>query len=100
MNHRDAEITEVVVVISESHVSRLKEVVQTLVAVGVEVYSTDEDEGVVNGSIESYKLPELQKLEFVNYVRSVQTYIADFPLGDARDRDLAEEDDEDTLEAV
>ena len=100
MNHRDAEVTEVVIVINEAYAERLNEAVTKLVAVGLEVFSTDEDEGVVNGSIESYKLPDLQKVEVVNYVRSVQTYIADYPVGDARDRDLTEDDDEDTLEAV
>jgi hypothetical protein len=100
MNHRDAEITEVVIVINETYCSKLKDAVAKLLVVGLEVFSTDEDEGVVSGSIEAYKLPELQKLDCVNYVRSVQTYIADYPVGDARDRDLAEDDDEDTLEAV
>ena len=100
MNHRDAEITEVVVVINEAFCDKLKDAVVKLTAIGLDVFSTDEDEGVVNGSIEAYKLPDLQKLDCVNYVRSVQTYIADYPVGDARDRDLVEDDDEDTLEAV
>ena len=48
---------------------------------GVEVFSFDADEGVVNGSVETYKLPELEKVDCVNYVRSVMTYIADYPPG-------------------
>jgi hypothetical protein len=99
MNHRDLEITEVVVVINEAFGEKLPEAVAKLVAIGMEVFSTDEDEGIVNGSIETYKLPLLQKIDCVNYVRSVETYIADFPVGDPRDKDLAD-DDEDEAEAV
>ena len=62
MNHRDLEITEVVVVINEAFCSKLKEAVARLVAAGMEVYSTDEDEGVVSGSIETFKLVELKRL--------------------------------------
>jgi len=100
MNHRDAEITEVVVVIHESYADRLGEAATKLTAFGVEVFSTDEDEGIVNGAIETFKLPELEKLEFVNYVRSVMTYIADYPAGDPRNKDMTEDDDEDEAEAV
>jgi MoaA/NifB/PqqE/SkfB family radical SAM enzyme len=99
MNHRDAEITEVVVVIHKTHCERLDEVVDRLKKFGVEVFSIDEEECVVSGSIETFKLPELEKVECVNYVRSVMTYIADYPVGDPRNKDVAE-DDEDAAEAI
>jgi hypothetical protein len=98
MNHRDLEITEVVIVINQAFCEKLKEAVDKLTAIGLEVFSTDEDEGVVTGSIESQKLTLLEKIDCVNYVRSVQTYIADFPVGDPRDQDL--DDEEDAAEAV
>lgn len=100
MGHRDAEITEIVVVIHEAYCDRLGEAVSKLTTFGIEVFSTDEDEGIVNGSVETYKIPDLEKLDCVNYVRSVMTYIADYPVGDPRDKDLKEDDDEDELEAV
>jgi Cys-tRNA synthase (O-phospho-L-seryl-tRNA:Cys-tRNA synthase) len=94
MNHRDAEITEVVVVVHSNYCNRLEEAVAKIKGFGVEVFSTDVDECVISGSIETFKVPELEKLDCVNYVRSVLTYIADFPVGDPRDQDLQEEDDE------
>ena len=100
MNHRDAEITEVVVVIHKIHCEKLDVMVEKLKAFGLEIFSTDEEECIVNGSIETYRLPELEKIDCVNYVRSVMTYIADFQVGDPRDKDLAEDDDEDAAEAV
>jgi hypothetical protein len=100
MNHRDAEITEIVVVIHEQFCKRLNEAVEKLKQLGVEIFSFDCDEGVINGSIETYKLPELEKVDCVNYVRPVMTYIADYPAGDPRNRDLAEDEDEDAAEAV
>jgi len=100
MNHRDAEITEVVVVIHKTHCERLSDVIEKLKSLGVEIFSIDEEECIVNGSVETFKLPMLEKIESVNYVRSVMTYIADYPVGDPRDKDLVEDDDEDAAEAI
>ncbi len=100
MNHRDAEITEVVVILHSAYSGRLADAAEKLKQQGMEIFSTDTDEGVISGSIETYKVAELEKLDCVNYVRSVMTYIADYPVGDPRDRDLREDDDEDTAEAV
>ena len=99
MNHRDAEVTEVVVVIHQSYCNRLADAVASLTKLGVEVFSTDEDECIVNGAIQTFKLSELNQLDCVNYVRSVMTYIADYPLGDPRNQDTGD-DDEDSAEAV
>ena len=98
MNHRDAEITEVVVVLHQACENKLEEAVALLVAAGVEVFSTDEDEMLVNGSVETYKLREVEKLSCVNYVRNVLTYIADFPKGDPRDQDGDGDEDEEDAE--
>ncbi len=100
MNHRDAEISEVVAVIHPVHCERMEEVIQRLSGAGFNVISTDVDECVVSGTIETYRLPELEKIDCVNYVRLVMTYIADFPVGDPRNTDLGEDDDEDAAEAV
>jgi hypothetical protein len=100
MNHRDLEITEVIIVINQAFCARLADAVAKLTAAGLEVFSTDEDEGVVSGSIETYKVSELQKIDCVNYVRSVQTYIADFPAGDPRNTDSADDEEGDALEAI
>jgi FlaA1/EpsC-like NDP-sugar epimerase len=93
-NHQDAEITEIVVVISRASENYMNEAVERLRAVGVEIFSTDEENDVVEGAIESSKIVEIEKIPGVNYVRTVSTYIADYPAGDPRDKDGVEEDDD------
>ncbi len=95
MNHRDAEIADIVVVLHQSYSSRIPVAVELLVGAGFELITTDEENNVVEGSIESFKVQDLQKLECVNYVRTVLTYIADYPVGDPRDQDLTEDEGED-----
>lgn len=93
-NHSDAEITEVVVVLSTHYENRMAEAVEILKAAGMEIDSTDDDNDVINGEIESCKLDLLRKIECVNYIRTVMTYIADYPPGDPRNKDGAEDDDD------
>jgi hypothetical protein len=99
MAHHDAEISEVVVVLRACEGAQFVESVRKLEALGLEVDEIIEDECVVNGEIETSKVAALQKLENVSAVRTVMTYIADYPLGDPRDKDLVD-DDEDAAEAV
>jgi|HubBroStandDraft_1064217.scaffolds.fasta_scaffold518731_2 hypothetical protein len=93
-NQSGAEITEVVIVLNNAYENRMAEAVEKLKAAGMEVDSTDEENDVVNGTIESYKLDALRKLDCVNYIRTVMTYIADYPPGDPRNKDGAEDDDD------
>lgn len=97
MIHRETEITEVVIVLSEAFGEKLDEAGEQLKGVGLEIFSTDPDEGVVSGSIESYKLPQLEKAPCVNYVRMVQTYIADFPVKEGADSDSVDEDENEAV---
>jgi hypothetical protein len=100
MSHRDAEITEVVVVISQPWAEKLTEAVEKLKSAGLDVFSVDEDESVINGAIETYKLAALQKIDAVNYVRTVETYIADYQVGDARDKDLVEDEEPEESDGI
>jgi hypothetical protein len=93
-NHEDAEITEIVVVINKIGENHMIEAVEKLKAAGVEIFSSDEENDVIQGACESSLLAEIQKIPCVNYVRSVSTYIADYPAGDPRDKDGPEEDEE------
>jgi predicted Fe-Mo cluster-binding NifX family protein len=93
-NHEDAEITEIIVVINKAGENYMDEAVEKLKAAGVEIFSTDEENDVVEGAVESVLLTEIEKIPGVSYVRSVETYIADYPPGDPRDKDGAEADDE------
>jgi hypothetical protein len=93
-NHRDAEITEVVVVLDKRWEDKLQDAVQQLKTIGMEIYSADDDNSVVEGAVESCHVHEIEKLECVDYVRKVMTYIADYPPGDPRDKDGAEDDED------
>jgi hypothetical protein len=94
MNHRDAEMTEVVVVLDELDDERTLRVVEMLKEKGLEVFKVDNDESVVDGTIESDKVKSLKDVESVRFVRSVLTYTVDYPPGDPRDKDGPEDDDD------
>jgi hypothetical protein len=93
MDHQDAEITEMVIIMSRSCEGRLPEAVEALKKAGVDVISVDEEEFVVSGTIDAGRISVIEKLECVNYVRLVQTYIAERPTGTASRDDEAEEED-------
>ena len=82
----DAYISEIIVVIVPTQSGNLDKIVEQLKAAGVEVTSVNSDEGVVEGTVESYKLKEIQKLGGVDYVRTVFTYAAEYAPGDAGNR--------------
>lgn len=94
MNHCDAEISDLVVVLKGDYAERQDEADGMLRGVGMEIRSVDQDNGVVEGSIESKHLLALKNLPCVEYVRSVFTYMADYPPDDPRDKDGPEPVDE------
>ena len=83
----DANITDIVVVLDKAYEEKLNEAVEKLKAAGMEVSNADDDNSVVEGSVETYKLHGLEKLDCVDYVRKVMSYDVNFPPGDPRDRD-------------
>jgi hypothetical protein len=96
MYHRDAEISDIVVILDKRFENNLQGAVDCLKSAGMEIRAADDDNSVIEGSIDAAKVPELQKLDCVDYVRTVFTYFADYPPGDPRDQDNEprEEDDE------
>jgi len=94
MNHRDAEVTDVVVVLDDLDDQQTREVVGNLKTAGLVVVNVDNDQSTVEGTIESQKVHDLKKVARVRYVRAVMTYTADYPVGDPRDRDGADSDAE------
>jgi len=90
MNHHDAEITDVVVVLDENGVKAIDSAVQAFKGMGMEICSVKNEDGVVEGSIDSAKVHDLKSVPGVCYVRSVFSYTADYPPGDPRDKDGAE----------
>jgi hypothetical protein len=91
MNHLDAAITDVVVILDGKWTSRISDAEAALKSAGMTIDHTDDANGVVEGSIDAYKAHELEQLDCVDYVRKVFTYYADYPRGDARDQDAYEE---------
>jgi hypothetical protein len=92
MNHRDAEICDVVVVLDELDDPQTQQVVDKLKALGMCVDSVDNDQSIVGGCIETPKVKDLEKLDHVRYVRRVFSYTADYPVGDPRDLDKCEDE--------
>ena len=83
----DANISDIVVVLDKRWEDKLADALAVLKEHGMEVRDADDDNNVVEGTIESYKLHDLEKLDCVDYVRRVFSYDANYPPGDPRDRD-------------
>jgi hypothetical protein len=98
MHHHDAEITDVVVVLDGQGAKSIDTAVANLKQLGLEVCAVNNDEGVIEGSIDTEKVHGLKAVPGVCYVRSVFSYTADYPVGDPRDKDgpepAVESDDE------
>ncbi len=92
MNHRDAEMTEVVIVLDDLPEDQTNQVVERLSSAGLEVFKVDHEQSFVEGSIESHKVHGLKELPSVRYIRAVLTYTVDYPPGDPRDQDGPEDD--------
>jgi hypothetical protein len=87
MNHNDEEISDVIVVLDCKGPGPTAVAVGQLKAAGMEIVEVREDEGVVEGNINACKVHDLKSIPGVSYVRSVFTWVADYPVGDPRDKD-------------
>ena len=83
---RDAEISDVTIILKREYEDRMPEALEALKRAGMEVRSADENTSVVEGSIETCHVHGLEHLPAVQYVRKVMTYHVEFPEGDPRDR--------------
>jgi hypothetical protein len=86
-------MTEVLVVLDELDDEQTARVVEKLKEKGLEVFKVDNEESVVDGTIESDKVKSLKEVESVRFVRSILTYTVDYPPGDPRDKDGPDDDD-------
>jgi hypothetical protein len=91
MNHHDAEITDVVIVLEDKSSCSIDESISKCKALGLEVVDVNVDECVIEGSIDAARVGELKKVPGVSYVRSVFSYTADYPSDDPRDKDGPDE---------
>jgi hypothetical protein len=81
----DCRMSEVIVTLDKRYEDKINDAVSQLKKCGLEVSNADDDNNVVEGTIDVCKVPELEKLDSVDYVRTVFTYDAEFPVGDPRD---------------
>lgn len=82
----DGYISDVVVMLDELTTEQTSQVVEGLKAAGLDVSRVNDEQSIVEGTIEASRAHDLGLLPHVRYVRSVFTYLADFPPGDPRDR--------------
>jgi septation ring formation regulator EzrA len=83
----DGYFSDVVVMLDDLNTEQTQAVVEKLKAAGLEVCNVNDEQSVVEGTIEAHRAHELDAVEHVRYVRSVFTYLANYPPGDPRDRD-------------
>ena len=93
-NHRDAVLSDITVVIKTEFGDQLKDVIEQLNAVGLGISSVNEDGFVIEGTIDQTKVLQIGQLTFVQAVRTTFSYVADYPVGDPRDLDGPESDDD------
>ena len=96
MQHEDAEVSDLVVILKQECAEKFDDTVAALKRMGMEIESTDPDDGEVEGTIGADKVGEIRKWECVQYVRVDFTYIADYPPGDPRNQDPSEAVEEDS----
>src|SRR6266436_4567063 len=78
MNHHDADLTDVVVVLDGQGVSSIDSAIKSLKDLGLDIGNVN-DGGVIEGCIDTAKVPQLKTVPGVCYVRSVFSYTADYP---------------------
>jgi hypothetical protein len=81
----DATISDVIITLGGKSKIKFSEAVNELKKAGVSVDNVDDENSVVEGTVDVQKIRDLEKLDCVDYVRTVFTYDADFPAGDPRD---------------
>ncbi|HTL28553.1 MAG TPA: hypothetical protein VL282_05015 [Tepidisphaeraceae bacterium] len=91
MSHQDAYVSDIVVVITDDAGHQLDDTIDRLKAEGLQVQNVNKDQGVIEGSCPASKVKTIDHLPGVSYVRSVFTYVADYPPGDPRDLDGQED---------
>jgi FlaA1/EpsC-like NDP-sugar epimerase len=77
--NEEREFTEVVIVLDALDDEQTKRVVKELESRGLQVDSVDNDNSVVEGTVETARLREIESAPSVRYVRKEFTYIAEFP---------------------
>jgi hypothetical protein len=87
MEHRDAELSDVEIVFEDEPGMTIGQAAEKLKDAGLCISNVDQENCIVEGTIDTAKVNSLKSLNFVKYVRVVFNYIADYPEGDPRNLD-------------
>ena len=90
--HQDAYISDVVVVVDTCEGRTFDDVLKQVKDAGLQIRDLDRDNCTIEGSDDAGKVRTIDDLPGVEYVRSVFTYVADYPAGDPRDQDKVNRD--------
>lgn len=75
----ETEVSDILIVIDKAYDNRLDDIVDRLKAMNMHIESVDQDEAVIEGTVPAENLAAIQKMEGVDYVRIVFTYMAEHP---------------------
>jgi hypothetical protein len=87
-NYQDAFISDVVITACDTAEQPFDKTVEELKKQGMEIATANKDQCFIEGSVDSGKVRAIDDMPGVEYVRTVFTYVADYPPGDPRDKDL------------
>jgi hypothetical protein len=85
MGKDEKELSDVVIVLVEEIGMTIHDAARKLTEVGLIVSEVDEEEAIVEGTIETEKVGGLKEMVFVKYVRNVFNYVAEESEGDEDD---------------
>ena len=86
-NYQDAFISDIIATIDETPDRPFDQTVEALKAAGMQINDVCKDRCTVEGTVDSGKVRQIDEMPGVEYVRTVFTYVADYPPGDPRDLD-------------
>jgi hypothetical protein len=86
-NYQDAFISDIIATIDETPERPFDKTVEDLKAAGVQINDACKDRCMIEGTVDSGKVHQIDSMPGVEYVRTVFTYVADYPPGDPRDLD-------------
>ena len=87
-NYQDAFISDVVITACDTPERSFDSVVEDLKKQGMEIATANKDQCYIEGSVDSSKVRAIDDMPGIEYVRTLFTYVADYPPGDPRDKDL------------
>jgi hypothetical protein len=92
---QEQEVSDIVVVMEEDTPAEIDDLVKKLKELGVSVSDVDNDNGVVEGTVDAGKLKQIEKIPGVKYVRNVFTYVSELPVAGAAPGAEDEDSEED-----